>query len=258
MSYYQSIIFYLCYSFSLCSSHSPPWGPTQGIQSLMNFSNTGPSPVLQYESLPWGPVHQECAAPTAYISCLKICFCVGFLHGPWSLSEGCSSLGSPWAAVPFRASPHAVVWCSPCAAGWVFAPLWFFKCCRRTTCIVVVFSIGCNGISALVPAGPWHLQGWFSHVFWFLSHSCWAGLLPFPKYVITEVSPVSLVGSAWASSESVQHGAASGLFPQSPPLAKTLPWTHTLAVIPKQYAASNVFLMDCMDPMDAILRGYWQ
>lgn len=249
MSCSQSVTFHLCCSFSSCSSHASAWGPTQGIQSFMNLPDMGPSPLLQYESFPWGTVHQECAAPTGCCSCLKTCFCVGFLHGPWLLSGACSSLGSPWAAVSFRAPSRVLVWCSPCAAEWIFAPLWYSTGCRRTTCIVMVFSIGCNGISALVPAElhpfllhwPWHLQGWFSHVFSFLSHSCWTGFLSFSKFVITEVP---LVGSAWASSGSVQRGAASGLFLQSPPPAKTFPWTHTLAVIPEQYAASNVFLID--------------
>lgn len=116
----------------------------------MNFSNTDPSPLLQYGSFPWATVYQECAAPTGCSSCLKICFCVGFLHGPWLLSGACSSLGSPWAAISFRASPHALVWCSPGAAGWIFAPLWCSIGCRRTTCSVMVFSIGHSGISALV------------------------------------------------------------------------------------------------------------
>lgn len=120
----------------------------------MNFSNTGPSPLLWYESFPWGTIHQECAAATGYSSCLKIYFCVGFLHGPWLLSGACSSLGSPWAAVSLRASAHALVWCSPCAAGWIFAPLWSSISCRRTACIVMVFFIGCSGISPPVPAEP--------------------------------------------------------------------------------------------------------
>lgn len=66
----------------------------------MSFSNTGPSPLLQNESFPWGAVHQECAAPTGYSSGLKIASvwapCMGHEScqepAPAWLSVGCSFL----------------------------------------------------------------------------------------------------------------------------------------------------------------------
>lgn len=152
MSYSQSITFDLC--FSLCSSHAPLQGPTQGIQTLMSFSNTGPSPLLQYEFFPWGTVHQECAAPTGYSSGLKICFSVSFLHGPCLLSGAAPAWALHGLQFPLG---HLLKLCCGVLhvlAGWIFAPLSTSISCRRTTCIVTVFSIGCNGISALVPAEP--------------------------------------------------------------------------------------------------------
>uniref|UniRef100_A0A8C0C0H8 UPF3 domain-containing protein n=1 Tax=Buteo japonicus TaxID=224669 RepID=A0A8C0C0H8_9AVES len=74
---------------------------------------------------------------------------MGFLHGLQSfrlnllqcghLSTGCrscqktcSSVGSPQAAAPFKASPSALVWGPPQAAAWISAPPWSSTGCRGT------------------------------------------------------------------------------------------------------------------------------
>lgn len=175
------------------------------------LKESSPHELFQYRffttasvwTFPWGTVCQECAAPTGCSPGLKICFRVGSLHGPCVLS----GLGPPWAAVSFRASPHALVWCSPCA-------------CRVDICSTVDFRQlqednlhchsflqwlqwnFCSGITCpFLLQWPWHLQGWFSHVFSFLSHSCQTGFFyPFLNMLSQRCTSVTCgltLGQQW-------------------------------------------------------------
>lgn len=95
----------------------------------------------------------------------------------------------------------------PPAAAW--DPLWDVV---GTICFTMVFSVGCREISApelgaFTPL-PCSLTLGVCRIvfltFFSLSHSCsTAFFLTFPKYVMTEATPTSLMGSALAYSGSV-------------------------------------------------------
>jgi len=92
--------------------------------------------------------------------------------------------------------------------------------CRGTACLTMVFSIGCRGSSAPVPGAPPPPLSALSLVSaeLFLPHSLTLlfplqvrrSFFPLLQYVITEVLPSSLMGSALASSWSVLELAGTG------------------------------------------------
>lgn len=96
---------------------------------------------------------------------------------------------------------------------------------------------------------PWHLQGWFSDVFSFLSlKQVFYPFLSMLSQRCTGVTCGFSLGQQWVCPT---QGSFWSL-PTEPTPAKTLPWTHTLAVIPEQYASSNIFLMDLMQFLEGI------
>lgn len=112
-------------------------------------------------------------------------------------NKTCFFMGaSPWATVPAKSLfQHGLSISS--------SVLWGIS-----TCSTVVLATGCRGISALVHLlplffyWPWCLWGCFSHspppsLF----SLCCAVILPFLKYVITELLPALLIGSTLASGE---------------------------------------------------------
>ena len=104
----------------------------------------------------------------------------------------------------------------------ISAPVWSSMGCRETTCFTMVFSTGCRGIPALVPGAPppppCSLPGAFLSHF---SHFSLPQLLRrafYPMCIVTEATPVLVVGSALGRSGSVlglvgsdclHHGSSS-------------------------------------------------
>jgi len=85
-------------------------------------------------------------------SCQKTCSCMGSsLHEPQFCQESAPCARIPQSAASFRAHPPALEWGPPQAAVWISAPKWSSMGCRRTTCVTMVFSMGCRGISSMVP-----------------------------------------------------------------------------------------------------------
>ena len=148
------------------SSPAPAWDPTHGRQSFTNFSN---------QLLPTGCRSSQCA-PVWVLSmgCSPSgtdCFSIGHPQGSRVLPEdllqhGSSPRGHMFFQEPvpvralhrvtasFGAHPPAPARCPPRAAGWISAPPWTSMCCRGTTCITMVFIMGCRGISAPAPGAP--------------------------------------------------------------------------------------------------------
>lgn len=223
----------------------------------MSFSSTGPSPLLHYESFPWGTVHQECAAFTGCSSGLKI----ASVWAPCMGHESCQEPAPAWAphGLQFPLGPLFMLWFCVLhvLAGWIFAPLWTCISCRRTTCIVTVFSIGCNGISALVPAEPLPLPPSVTLASAGLVLRCFlislsqTGFLPFPKYVITEVHWCHL----W-----VQPGTAVGLSNTGQLLVSSHRAHPCQNLALNTYSCSNsraiCFFKYIPYGFDTVLRGY--
>jgi len=132
--------------------------------------------------------------------------------GPQVLSEACSSMVSTqghsllWAST--RSSMGSSVGCR-----WISAPPWTSMGYRGTTCLTMVFSRGCRGISALAPGAPPPSPSLLTLVSaeLFLSHiltplSCCKSprfFFSLLKYVIPEALPSLLMGSALASGGSI-------------------------------------------------------
>jgi len=72
------------------------------------------------------------------------------LHRPHFLPEAYF----PCTPASFRAHPSAAAWGPPQAAGWISAPPWTSVSCRGTSCITIVFTMGCRRIAAPVPGAP--------------------------------------------------------------------------------------------------------
>lgn len=105
---------------------------------------------------------------------------------------------------------HGITTCSGMgflAAVWISALTWFM-CCMRSTCVIMVFSTGCRGTPALVPAAPSPTPPsqvlvtavFFFLVFSLLSQSCCCGFCPFLN--IRGEWP-TLMSAALASGESI-------------------------------------------------------
>jgi len=104
---------------------------------------------------------------------------------------------------------------------WISAPPWSSLGCRGTTCLTTVFIMNFRGkVSALAPGAPppppsslilvsaeLFLSHHFTPLSWLLP---FRSFLPFLKYVITEVLPPLLIGSALASGESISESAGTG------------------------------------------------
>ena len=169
---------------------------------------------VQRWSFPRGAVLQEQAAPALVLHGVtsparKCAPAWGPLSmGPQVLPGLCSSMGLPWG--------HSLLLASPCssvesASGcrWRSATPWTSMGCRVTAYLIMVFSMGCSGISAPVlgacppPSSSLTLVSAES----FLSRSltspsslfcCHTGFFPHLRYVIPEAVPLSLTGLALA------------------------------------------------------------
>jgi len=96
---------------------------------------------------------------------------------------------------------------------WISASLWTFMDCCGTACLTRVFSMSCRGISALVPGAPppppsltWVCAELFlsHHLLSLAENAVIEGFFfSLLKYVVTELLPPSLMGSALASSRSI-------------------------------------------------------
>jgi len=175
-----------------CSSEGPPQDhkPCQQTCSSMGFSLLGfPGPVRSLLQCRLAMGSQL----TSGIHLLQ--------HG---VSSTCSSMGS---STGYR---------------WISAPLWTSMDCKGTTCLTMVFIIGCKGkISALVSQAPPPLSFFTdlgvcrvvsltsSHSSLFTAVSL-HGFFPLLKYVITEALPLSLIGLALASGGSILEPAGTG------------------------------------------------
>ncbi|KAM9591150.1 uncharacterized protein ACIBXB_006064 isoform 2-T2 [Morphnus guianensis] len=217
------------------SSHSSPppaWGPSHGRQSSTNFSNVGPSHGLQFftNCSSMGPFHGvqsfrstllQRESPTGS-QVLPENLLRGLLStDPQVLPGTCSSAGSPRGHSLLREPTCSGVGSST-GCRWRSAPPWTSLDCRGTACLTMVFTMGCRGISALVPGAPppppssltLVSAGLFLlHVLTPLSgcRFCLSQLFFFLlEYVITEALPLSLIGSALASGRSVSEPAGIG------------------------------------------------
>lgn len=117
-----------------------------------------------------------------------------------------------------RPYPPAPAWSPVWAAGWISAPLYSFMDCRRAICITMVFTMGCRVIcsGACIASFPLLFTdlGDCVVVSPIYSHSSLTGaaqwLLPFFKYVFTEVQSTLLTGSALAIGRSVLERGGTG------------------------------------------------
>jgi len=206
--------------------------------------------LLQCGSLPRGAVLQEQAAPAwvprGVTSPASKPAAGSSLHGATgpgrSLLQRRLSMGSQ------PPSGIHLLWRGDPSMGcrWRSAPPWTSMHYRGTACLTIVFITSCRGISAPAPRAPppplsslTSVSTGLFHIFSFLSLPAAAvaqQLFPLLKSVITEVLPLSLMGSALASSRSVLEPVALALsdmgkilmashisHPCSPPTTKTLP-----------------------------------
>ncbi|KAM9647659.1 uncharacterized protein ACIBXB_011011 [Morphnus guianensis] len=139
---------------------------------------------------------------------------------PQVLPGACSSAGFPRGHSLLREPTCSGVGSST-GCRWISAPLWTSMDCRGTACLTMVFTTGCRGISAPAPGAspppPSSLTlvsaGLFLlHVLTPLS-GCripLSQLFFLLKNVIPEALPLSLIGSALASSGSVSEPAGMG------------------------------------------------
>jgi len=128
-------------------------------------------------------------------------------HRQQLLQGACSGVGSPWAAAYFRSHPPAAAWGPSQAAGWISSLVWCSVGYRGTTCITMVYSRGCRGISA--PPLPSSLTLVSARLF--ISHFSFPAavaqrFLPFLEYVIVEMPPSWLLGSAVPCGETIGAG----------------------------------------------------
>lgn len=147
-------------------------------------------------------------------------------HGsfPWG--------SSPLAAASFRAHPFALAWGSSWTAGWTFAPPWSSPCVSEESLLWHL-----QHLHPLFIHWPCCLHSCFFHIFSFISLSCCCatGFFPLFNYVIPEVLPPLLMGSAFASNrpslelsgiDSIRRGGNFWhLLTESTPAASLLPKT---------------------------------
>jgi len=181
-----------------------------------NSSQTAPAWVLFTGCSPSGMDCSSVCPPKVHRSCQKTRFCMGscpqaavsakslIQHG---FSTGCSFL---------QGTSPGLVWCPPQAAGWISTPPCSSMGCKGTTCITTVFITGCRRISSLAPGEPSPPPSFLtlvsaglclSHFFTFFLLAAMQRLSPSCKYVVTDVLPVSLTGSALASGRSILEPA---------------------------------------------------
>jgi len=213
-------------------------------------------------------------------SCQQICSSVGFsLHGSTgpakTLLQCRLSMGSQ--------TPLGISTCSTLGSSmdcrWISAPPWTSMGCRgtvclnRTACLIMVFTTGCMGISALVPGAPppppssltlVSAKSFLSHIliplFRLLLHS---SSFPLLKYVSTEALSPLLMSLALASSRSVLEPAGTGSvghggsFSQKPPLQS--PTTKTLPRKPDttSYSTDPESLSTLLVTGQYLCRCYW-
>lgn len=129
----------------------------------------------------------------------KTCFCVG--SSPWGPARSLLQCRLFTSHSSFQAYPTAPVWGSSQAAGEFLLP----RGPAQITFVTRSFTTLYREIFALVPGGPPPPPSSLnlvplelSHIFSHLPPSC-AADLPFLKYVVIEVLPTSLVGSALAN-----------------------------------------------------------
>ena len=167
---------------SSCSSSAPVWGPSHRVTGAASK----PAPA-------WAPLHRATGADRSLLQ-------HGLSMGS-QLPSGTSTCSNVGSAMGCR---------------WVSAPPWTSMDCRGTTCLTMVFTTGCRGISALVPGAPpppssltLVSAGLFhTHIFSVIASA--QHFLALLKYVITEVLPALLMGSALTSSRSVLKLAGTG------------------------------------------------
>ncbi|KAK4825641.1 hypothetical protein QYF61_001426, partial [Mycteria americana] len=166
------------------SSPAPAWGPSHRRQSSTNFSNEQAAPAWVSNG-----VTSPASKPAPAWASLSM--------GSRVLPGACSIAGFPRGHSLFQASTCSSMEFSTCC-NWIPPPPWTSMGCRGTACLTMVFTMGCRGISALVPGAP-----------------------PPPpssltSYVIAEVLPPSLIGLALASDQ--RSLVASALPPDHGPM----------------------------------------
>lgn len=121
--------------------------------------------------------------------------------------------------------------------------------CRRTNCVIMIFSVVCKGIFATAPGAPlpppWSLQGCLSPLTVAVEQ-----FLPFLKYVPTEYLRTLLVSSAvvsmglfwsWLELAQFNMGAAPGVVSQKSPLYPPKLW-QTQYTLVRNVSTNSVFL----------------
>jgi len=186
--------------------------PSHRLQFFMNCPSVGPSHLslgtgCSSVGPPWGPASKPAPVWSSHSMC------------PQVLAETCSSLDSPQDHIFLRTYISSMG--SSTGFRRISAPPWTSLGCRGTACFTMVFIMGCRGkIYAPVPRAPPLSPSSLTLVSAesFLSHSVTplSSLLfhhtffPLLKSVIPEALPLSLIGSALASSGSVLEPAGIG------------------------------------------------
>jgi len=210
-------------------TNCPSVGPSHGMQSFRNRLLQHGSPTGS-QALPANLLRRGLLSPWRHRSWQE-------LAPVWSPHGVTASLGHIhllWRGVPSM------------ACRWRSAPPWTSMGCRGTTCLTMVFIIGCRAISAPVPGAspppPSSLtlvsaELFLSHILTVLSHCrvffCFLNLLSLRRYHHCWWAwPWPAAGPSWSrlalalSDTRQMHAAASGSFSQnypcSPPATKTL------------------------------------
>ena len=222
-------------------------------------SRTAPLWLLSTGCSPSGTYCSSAGHPQATVLARKPDPVCAPLHGP-QLPGDCSSMGSPWAAVPFRASLPALVGSS--------------MGCRNIAYMAVVFSMGCKGISAPVPGvppPPPSLTGVCRAVSLMFSHSFLTAAVvqPFYPFLNTlpqrchqccsraQLWPAAGLPWSWLELALSDMGAAPGLSSQRPPLQpppQTLP--HEFHTDSYRYSRAIFCFKSIPYRPDAIHTGY--
>jgi len=229
------------------SSPAPVWGPSHGRQSYTNHSNVRTSHWLQFfmNSSVWVPFTRcspsgtDCCSvgpPWHLKPCQQTCSSMcSSLHGSTGRTKSLLKCRLPMGSQP----PLGIhlLWCSVLHGLQVdiSVPLWTSKGCRGTTCLTMVFFMGCRRISALVPGAPSpppysltlvSAELFLSHSLTPLSHCrvfffCFLTILSqrhYHHHRWAQPWPEAGPSWSWLALAPLDIGEASSSFSQKPPL----------------------------------------
>ena len=231
---------------------------SHGLQFFTTFSSVGPSHVVQFLQAQAAPawVPHGVTSPASKLAPAW----APLPTGPRILPETCSSMDSP--------QGHSLLWTSTCSGvgphpgcRWRSAPPWTSMGCRGTACLTVIFITGCRGVSAVAAGAPppppssltlVSAELFLTRIVTPSSHCRF--FFPLLKHVIPEALPLSLMGSALASSRSILELAGIGSVRHGGSFWQVLTEATPLApLLPKPCHANSIQQVACLDLMSCFL-----